>query len=199
MAEVSIYCPHCQRHTALSAAQTRYTSQRIADASVQTVWHKNNSENWWIGICNCCKEPVLVLNKGDRVYPQPLPTPTDPNVPKELAEDLNEAKLCFSTGCFRACAAMARRCIQSACIAKGAKSKDLVAQIAELAAAGVITKDIEEWATVVRWVGNDSVHPGKDPVVREDAEDCLKLAEQFLHVIFVTPAIAKARKAARGK
>ncbi len=29
--------------------------------------------------------------------------------------------------------------------------------------------------------------------------DCLALAEQFLNVVFVTPAIAKARRAARGK
>jgi len=94
---------------------------------------------------------------------------------------------------------MARRCIQSACIAKGATSGDLVQQIAELAKLGVITKDIQEWATVVRWVGNDAAHPNKDEVTKEDADDCLRLAEQFLHVIFVTTAVAKARRAARGK
>ena len=94
---------------------------------------------------------------------------------------------------------MARRCIQNACLEKGAKEKDLVKQIKELCQLGIITKDIEEWATVVRWVGNDAAHPGKDPVKIEDAEDCLKLAEQFLHVIFVTPAVAKARRTARNK
>ena len=60
-------------------------------------------------------------------------------------------------------------------------------------------KDIQEWATVVRWVGNDAAHPNKDEVKKEDADDCLRLAEQFLHVIFVTAAIAKARRSARGK
>jgi hypothetical protein len=199
MAEVSIFCPHCQKHTALSVAQTRYPSARTSDSYVQTAWRKDSTETWWIGICNSCKNPVLVLNNGDQVYPHPLPTPTDANIPKELADDLNEAKLCFSTDCYRACAVMARRCIQTACILKGAKKTDLVGQIAELAAAGLITKDIEEWATVVRWIGNDAAHPGKDIVNKEDAEDSLELAEQFLHVIFVTPAVAKARRAARGK
>jgi hypothetical protein len=94
---------------------------------------------------------------------------------------------------------MARRCIQNACIAKGAKTDNLVAQIKELTTSGMITKDVEEWATVVRWIGNDAAHPNKDQVAKEDAEDVLELAEQFLHVIFVTPALAKARKAARGK
>ncbi len=94
---------------------------------------------------------------------------------------------------------MARRVVQLACIQKGAKKVNLVDQIAELSATGVITKDIEEWATVVRWIGNDAAHPNKDEVEKEDAEDCLKLAEQFLHILFVTPAIAKARRAAKGK
>jgi len=94
---------------------------------------------------------------------------------------------------------MSRRVTQLACIRKGATKRDLVDQISELAASGVITKDIQEWATVVRWIGNDAAHPNKDDVTKEDAEDCLKLAEQFVHVIFVTPAIAQSRRAAKGK
>lgn len=142
---------------------------------------------------------MLVLKDGDIIYPNPTPSPTDPLVPKELATDLDEAKRCFSVEAYRACATLARRCIQQACMMKGAKTGDLVAQIKELTSLAIITKDVEEWATVVRWVGNDAAHPGKDLVTKEDAEDVLKLAEQFLHVIFVTPAIAKARRAARGK
>jgi HEPN domain-containing protein len=145
------------------------------------------------------QNPCLVLNEGETIYPHPLPNPTDPNIPKDLARDLDEAKMCFSVNCYRACAVMAQRCIQNACLQKGVAAKDLVDQIAELEQKGIITKDIREWATVVRWVGNDAAHPGKDDVKKEDAKDCLDLAEQFLHVIFVTPAVAKARRTARGK
>ena len=139
------------------------------------------------------------MNDGEKIYPSPLPEPTDPNIPEDLARDLDEAKMCFTVNCYRACAVMARRCIQNACLQKGTVAKDLVNQIIELADKGIITKDIAEWATVVRWVGNDAAHPGKDEVKKEDAKDCLELAEQFLHVIFVTSAIAKARRTARGK
>jgi len=72
-------------------------------------------------------------------------------------------------------------------------------KIAELKTNGTITKDIEEWATVVRFIGNDAAHPNVQGVTKDDAEDCLRLAEQFLHVIFVAPAVAKARRGARGK
>ena len=195
---VSLYCPYCKRHTALSVAQAEYGDyERIFHTGA--IWKKSRNEQWWIGICNGCHQPSLVLNNGEVVYPQPLPRPTDSNIPAEIARDLDEAKMCFSVECYRACAVMARRCMQSACISKGATHGDLVAQIVELAKKGTITQDIQEWATVVRWVGNDAAHPNHDEVTKEDAEDCLKLAEQFLHVIFVTTAIAKARRAARGK
>lgn len=197
---VSIHCPFCHQKTALRCAQTAYSRGAYGESgSVNTAWQSPSGGRWWIGICNGCDRPMLVLKDGDIIYPNPTPSPTDPLVPKELATDLDEAKRCFSVEAYRACATLARRCIQQACMMKGAKTGDLVAQIKELTSLAIITKDVEEWATVVRWVGNDAAHPGKDLVTKEDAEDVLKLAEQFLHVIFVTPAIAKARRAARGK
>jgi hypothetical protein len=195
----SIFCPHCLKHTALSIAPTEYEGDYGRRYHTPAIWENEQGQKWWIGVCNSCQMPCLVLNRGQVIYPDPMPSPTDPLVPKDLARDLDEAKKCFSVGCFRACAAMARRVAQLACIQKGAKKSNLVEQIAELSQTGVITKDIGEWATVVRWIGNDAAHPNKDDVTKEDAEDCLKLAEQFLYVIFVTPAIAKARRAAKGK
>ena len=96
-------------------------------------------------------------------------------------------------------AAMARRSIQSAALDKGATGDNLVSQINSLEKLGVITKDLKEWATVVRWVGNDAAHPNKDDVHEEDADDILKLAEQFPEVIYVTPAPAQERRKERGK
>lgn len=191
---VSVFCPHCHERTALLQART-------SNNGPPAVWIPPGPPGpfWWIGICNGCQKPCLVGGNGTIVYPAPSPSPTDPNIPEPLRRDLDEAKMCFSVQCYRACAAMARRTVQQACISKLCKSRDLVQQIAELTQAGHITKDIEEWATVVRWIGNDAAHPNGDQVAKEDAEDCLRLAEQFLHVLFVTPAIAKARRALRGK
>lgn len=196
---VSVYCPHCRSFTALSAAPAEYERDYGGVSHTAALWKASHDKKWWIGVCNGCGMPSLVLNSGEVVYPHPLPSPTDSNIPPDIASDLNEAKMTFSVGCYRACAAMARRCLQNTCIVKGATKKNLVDQIKELTQKGIITKDIEEWATVVRWVGNDAAHPGKDAVKKDDADDCLKLAEQFLHVIFVAPAVAKSRRTARGK
>jgi hypothetical protein len=142
---------------------------------------------------------VLVQNDAVKVYPHPLPEPTDPNIPEEIRADLDEAKMCFSVSAWRGAAVMARRAMQSAAIEKGASKKQLVEQIAELASKGQITVDLKEWADVVRWVGNDAAHPGGDAVTREDAEQVLKLAEQFLHVLYVAPAMAKTLRSKKGK
>lgn len=104
---------------------------------------------------------------------------------------MDEAKRCFTVSAWRAAAVMARRAMQSAAVEKGAKKDRLADQIAELASQGKITVELKEWADAVRLVGNDAAHPGSDPISQKDADEVLKLTEQFLHVLYVTPAIAK--------
>jgi len=89
--------------------------------------------------------------------------------------------------------------MQAAYIDKGAAKEKLVEQLHELAANRIITNDLKEWADVVRWVGNDAAHPDKQPVTDKDAIYILNLAEQFLHVIYVAPAIAQEQRTKRGK
>ncbi|VVB93632.1 Uncharacterised protein [uncultured archaeon] len=195
---ISIFCPFCQRHTSLTVASGRCL--RSDNDSALAIWDVGDKRGtiWWIGICNYCKKPVLVCDNGD-IYPNPLPSPTDERIPEPIKQDLNEAKICLSVKAYRGCAVMARRAMQTSCIDKGATKDKLVDQLQELASNGTITKDLKEWANVVRWVGNDAAHPNKENVSKEDAEDILNLSEQFLHVIYVAPAIAKEQKSKRGK
>lgn len=195
---ISIYCPHCHRHTSLQPAPVEVEAG-YRTYNVGAVWKQDYNSLWWIGVCNYCNAPVLVQNNGVTVYPHPLPQPTDANVPEEIRADLDEAKKCFAVSAWRAAAVMARRAMQSAAIEKGATKKLLVEQIAELAARGKITVDLKEWADAVRWIGNDAAHPGGQPVAREDAEAVLRLAEQFLHVLYVAPAMAKKLREKKGK
>jgi hypothetical protein len=198
MTGVSIYCPHCHRHTSITPAPVEvehgFDSFRVA-----AVWKQSYNSTWWIGVCNYCKNPVLAHNDGDTVYPHPLPEPTDAHVPEDIRADLDEAKYCFAVSALRAAAIMARRAMQSAAIEKGASKGRLADQVAELASQGRITVDLKEWADVVRWVGNDAAHPGGDPVATEDADQVLKLAEQFLHVLYVAPAMAKELRTRKSK
>jgi len=195
---LSIYCPYCHRHTSVDPAPVK-VERNYEKWYVGALWKKNSQETWWMGVCNHCDNPVLILGRGHRIYPTPLPSPTDENIPEAIRNDLDEAKMCFSVSAWRGAAVMARRAMQSAAIEKGATKSRLVDQIEELKNKGLITVDLKEWADVVRWVGNDAAHPGNDNVTSNDAEDILKLAEQFLHVLYVAPALAKAIRKKRGK
>jgi hypothetical protein len=195
---ISIYCPHCRKHTALTPAPVKY-KHGYDEYTTRAFWQKSDRLLWWLGVCNACEEPVLVLNDGVHVFPTPLPAPTDKAIPTLIRADLDEAKQCFALGAFRACAVMARRAMQSAAMDKGASSDKLVKQIDELAVSGKITADLKEWAHAVRWAGNDAAHPGGVAVERDDAEDVLHLAEQFLHVLYVAPSRAAGLKKRLGK
>lgn len=187
--KLSTHCPYCHRYTYISDAKSSEDIRR------RCVWvDEVSKKTWWMGICNNCNNPVLVLNDGQKIYPTPLPKPTDIRIPEIIRNDLDEAKICFSVNAYRACAVMARRALQVCCIDKGAnKDNLLVNQIEELFNQGIITKDIKDWATAIRWVGNDGAHPNADFVNQEDARDILDLVEQFLQVVYVAPEIAKAR------
>jgi hypothetical protein len=194
--------PSLTKHTSLDPAPVKYEGYIYGTHYVgitNAFWEKDRGIAWWIGVCNSCREPVLVLNKGARIYPLPLPSPIDDRIPEHIRKDLDEAKISYSVEAFRASAVMSRRAMQSACIDKRATKEKLVEQLHELAGNGVITNDLKEWADVVRWVGNDAAHPDKQPVTDKDAKDILKLAEQFLHVIYVAPAIAQEQRTKRGK
>ena len=199
MAEIlSIYCPHCHKHTSLDPAQVKYNHD-YHEYFTGAFWKKSADETWWMGVCNACENPVLVLNRGASIYPAPLPKPTDQSIPEAIRKDLDEAKICFSSAAFRAAAVMARRAMQVSALDKGAKTDKLVLQIAELKNSGQITTHLKDWADAVRWVGNDAAHPNGTPVTKEDAEDVLHLAEQFLHVLYVAPALAAGIKQRLGK
>lgn len=187
---VSIYCPHCSRYTSVDPVRVEVEvdyQKYYANAT----WIRAPNELWWMGVCNHCHNPVLVRNGGEIVYPNPLPEPTDPDVPEEIRADLDEAKRCFQAAAWRATAVMARRAIQSAAIRMGASGERLVEQIAELAKEGKITAALKQWADAIRWVGNDAAHPGGEPVTRDDAEAVLGLAEELLRALFVTPERAR--------
>lgn len=196
---VSVFCPHCRSHTALSVAPAKKDPFKITRDAVSAVWTTPTGDSWWIGICNACSHPSLVLNHGQTIYPQPAPSPTDPRVPEELRVDLDEAKRCISVDCFKAASIMARRVVESALIKKGAKKRELRAQVEELLEQSIITHDIAAWATAVRWIGNDAAHPQKTAVSKQDASDCLQLAEELVHILFVTPAIAAIQSSVRAR
>ncbi len=196
---VSIYCPFCHRHTALRTGVNRITDEYGHHREIPAIANVSNFI-WWIGICNSCEGAVLVRNQGDIIFPGTQPSPSDPRIPDSLRRAMDESKKCASVSCYHAAVVMARRSIEIACVEKGCNPKsNLVQQISCLKSKGLITEMIEQWAAAVRLIGNEGAHNSNEPISKEDAEDCLHLAEQLIHVLYVTPSIAGKQLASRKK
>jgi hypothetical protein len=189
--ELSIYCPYCHRYTALSLAKGEdYSGNESGHSRI----YIDGQGVYWIGLCNSCNRAVLVNERSNKtfIFPSPLPKAIDERVPDFLKSDLEEAGICLSAGAWRATAGLCRRILQMICLDKGAPTdKDLRDQIGDLASRGIITGDIKEWAHAVRWVGNDALHPNKEVVEKEDAEDIMNLVEQIIHILYIAGDIAR--------
>ena len=188
---LSVFCPHCRQYTSLTEVLAS-VGDGFGKRSYPARFVFDGRSSWWMGVCNNCRKPSVVLGDGREIYPNPLPEPTSKEIPESIRLDIDEAKICLYAKAYRAAAVMARRAIQGAAIMKGAsKGGKLVSQINELRESGVITEDLKNWASAVRYVGNDAAHPGDIAVDKESAEDIVDLAIQFMEVVFVAPAIAK--------
>ena len=194
---ISNVCPYCAKIVSFA-----WTALSEAGGNLDTYlrcYFKDNFHIWAVGQCPNCNECVLIkgFSESNReiipknIYPYPLPSPVDHRIPEKIKKDLEEAKLCFSVGAINASVGMCRKALQRACKEKGAVKKELYEQIDEIATKGVISADLKELAHSVRFIGNDGVHPNDDEVTKEDAEEILNLAEQFLDIIFVAPAKVK--------
>jgi hypothetical protein len=190
----SMYCPYCKRHTSITKAYNGEGERKEFLAAIQAL-----DGVWWIGLCNYCRGAVLVKNLAEQIYPTPFPSPTDERIPSTMQADLNEAKKCLSVDAYRACAVMARRALQQACLDLGGTSENLAGQLDDVYTSGIITKNVKEWGDSIRWIGNDAAHPSSGPVTKTDAEEILTLAEQFLTIVYVTPKIAEEQRQKRGK
>jgi hypothetical protein len=162
--------------------------------------------------CEACKNFALVVGTRNQTLGNvpftlkalyPLGRPNDnvaPAVPKEIAEDFQEALRCRWVEAYKATVTMCRRSIQTSCLAQGAdKKKKLVGQIDELAAKGLITGPLKQFAHEVRLEGNDGAHPdpdGLEDVTAKDADDIIEFTREYLHHVYVMPAKLAARKSA---
>ena len=78
ISRLSIYCPHCHKHTSVDMARTGQSAIRQVGRweEVLAAWPASEGKVWWIGVCNACQGPVLVLNYGEIIFPHP-PSRTD--------------------------------------------------------------------------------------------------------------------------
>ncbi|MFG3285334.1 DUF4145 domain-containing protein [Streptomyces sp. NPDC048111] len=87
-------------------------------------------------------------------------------------------------GAYWATATMARRTLELVCKDQGAAGSNLAKKTEWLEQDNKIEGRLLDWATALRFVGNDGTH-GDAEVKRQDAEDALVFTEALLEHIYV--------------
>ncbi|MEV7054117.1 DUF4145 domain-containing protein [Streptomyces microflavus] len=104
--------------------------------------------------------------------------------PYRVQRAFQEAYRCFhQANAYAATATMARRTLELVCNDQGASGSTLAKKIDWLKQNNKIEGRLFDWATALRFVGNDGAHG--DAVGRQDAEDALALTEALLEHIYV--------------
>jgi hypothetical protein len=181
--------------------------------------------DWGFAWCRCaaCKRLIFRLVSGtwhagniQRYAPEKTSrivhpkassrAPLSPEIPKEYAEDYNEAGLVFADSP-KASAALSRRCLQHLLRDEAkATPKNLFAEIQEVLDSRKLPSHIADSLHGVREIGNFAAHPIKststgeiEPVEPGEAEWNLDVLESLFDFYFVAPAATKAMKEALNK
>lgn len=188
-------CPHCGVQSLLQPIATIF--EQAYNKMVSAVRCQNcKGYGVVIGARNSAGNPCWMV----AFYPSGQPNDkVDENVPTAIRNDFTEALRCDWIRAYKGCVVLCARAIQASAIALGAKKKKLTDQIDELFALGKITEALKDFAHEIRVTRNLGAHPDKDgleEVDENDSRDIISFTREYLHHVYVMPALLAARKAA---
>lgn len=155
-------------------------------------------EEWFLVACTKCKQPNLVGREyygshgggeewGDwRIFP-PRARVFGGEVPRPIRRSYDEAQVNLRSGSFLSAAMMCRRVVELLAKAHGIKTGDLAKKLLALKDQGVIDGRLYEWATALRFAGNDAAHED-DPdydISKPDADDLLTFTEAIIDYVYI--------------
>lgn len=202
-------CPHCEVEVHPEFSTT--SIQRLEPISVE------NGEGYGFNVlhmtCPACRKAIFLLDKlvshsgwresRNLIYPHQMNRrPAAVEVPKEIADDFNEAVLVVGLSP-KASAALSRRCLQALLRLQGFTQHDLAKAIDAVIAGKTLPASLSENLDAIRNIGNFAAHPLKETqtgtileVEDHEAEWNLDVLEGLFDFFYVQPAKDAARKAA---
>jgi uncharacterized protein DUF4145 len=187
-------CPHCRRDAVFNIVSAPYWESEHGIVRIAAVMQCPGCLKLILGIV--LHIPRTPNYDYEAHYPLGKPNETvDPSVPQDVAEDFKEAIRCQWVQAYRACVVMCRRALQTSVLLLNAAGGTLIKQIEDLAAKGVITAPLKDFAHEIRLTGNAGAHSdGLTDVKEADAEAIVEFTREFFDHVYVMPAKLKARK-----
>ena len=143
--------------------------------------------------CSRCGHAIVVREEDfwfdswtapKTVYPCEGESP-NPELPETLQSVLEEARRCYQTKAYTATAIMCRRAIETLCVERGVKERNLAASLEKMRDSNLIDGSLFEWADGLRLAGNKAAHDIKTAVSWEDARDLVEFTVALLEYVVV--------------
>ncbi|WP_316521212.1 DUF4145 domain-containing protein [Kitasatospora brasiliensis] len=186
------FCPTCMRHHSMTV-HGAVTEQPDFDHGRDEIRHVMLASCGGCGgVVTLVQDPLPddTMDEPEVVWPT-TSRPIPPEVPRQVAKSLAEARRCFElAGAHAATATMVRRAVELICRDHGHAKGTLAKKLTEMQSAGTIDGRLFGWADSLRFLGNDGAHG--DNVSRQDAEDGLALGEALVEYVYVLAAKHKA-------
>ena len=150
--------------------------------------------------CPACLEPLLggqeqfqtgvdryEWSEITRLWPKPRKR-VDWNIPDVVRDSLEEARLCYKVGAYRACAVMCGCALEGICAEYGTKAETLANGLKELRDKKIIEGRLFEWGEELRKRRNIGSHATGEKITKEDARDLLDFVSAICDYVFVLSA-----------
>lgn len=207
MVALVIDCPHCR-------------TVNSGVTIVNVVQNPRETAKWSVfGICSACNSPVAVVvssgggsNPGNyngnilhhnspfrlvEIYPRAPALEIPANIPDPVAKAYSQAEYSRMNGQYDAAAAMYRTAMERGLkdLSPGIAAWQLQKRIDQMAAQGMITAELKDWAHELRLDGNNAVH--EEEATKETIEQMHQLCKFLLMYLYTLPEQVKAARARR--
>src|SRR5579875_1785339 len=146
--------------------------------------------------CNAdpTREGWAVVN----TYPKPKPSRCPSHTPDELKRVFLQAANALKRGDPDASGVMSRKVVdistQRLLEAESGNYRNIYQRVEAVAAKGLLTPELKEWAHELRLGGGDAAHD-LNPFTQEEADELLEFAELYLTYVYTLPNRLKERRA----
>lgn len=143
--------------------------------------------------CSRCGHPILVRQEEvwedswtqpETVYPCEG-NAVNPELPERLQNTLQEAQRCYHAKAYTATAIICRRAIETLCVDRGVREKNLALSLAAMRDKHLIDGALFDWADGLRLAGNKAAHDVEIEISWQDARDLVEFTEALLDYVIV--------------
>lgn len=193
-------CPICGAYAKQIWSYASGYDKKIADIGGQRA--TGNIDEFAFSRCaHCNNNSIWNLDKSSLIYPKSSTRNFDlTNIPKDLADDYEEACLVLSDSP-KASSALSRRCLQGLLREQEYSAKSLAQEIQLAIDSKTLPSHICDSLEAIRNIGNFAAHTMKDtnsgavvPVEPGEAEWNLDVIESLFDFYYIQPAKMQARK-----